>query len=104
MSEHQGFHLSVALNGAGSHPAAPSRPFTPDAYARLVRGAEAGLLDFVTWFLDGGADGFRLRPAVLPDDLDAIVAGLVPVLQRRGLFRTGYTARTLRGHLALAAV
>lgn len=48
MSEHQGFHLSVALNGAGSHPAAPSRPFTPDAYARLVRGAEAGLLDFVT--------------------------------------------------------
>ncbi|MFE9364071.1 LLM class flavin-dependent oxidoreductase [Streptomyces sp. NPDC006978] len=61
MSEHQGCHLSVVLNGAGSHPAAPSRPFTPDAYARLVRGAEAGLLDFVT--VEDGPG--RLDPALL---------------------------------------
>ena len=31
---------------------------------------------------------FRLRPAVLPDDLDRIVDGVVPELQRRGRFRT----------------
>ncbi|MET7448399.1 LLM class flavin-dependent oxidoreductase [Streptomyces sp. NBC_01685] len=82
---------------------AAGEPFTSDA--AVFAGAPEGLADLLQeWFLDGGADGFRLRPAVLPDDLDAIVAGLVPVLQRRGLFRTGYTARTLRGHLALAAV
>ncbi|WP_406388863.1 hypothetical protein [Streptomyces sp. NBC_00887] len=85
MTAHEGFRLSVALNGAGSHPAAPARPFTPEAYASLVRGAEE--------------DGFRLRPAVLP-----VTADLVPVLQRRGLFRTEYTALTLRGHLGPAGV
>jgi len=82
---------------------AAGTPFTSDA--AVFTGTPEGLADLLEeWFRDGGADGFRLRPAVLPDDLDAIVAGLVPVLQRRGLFRTGYTARTLRGHLGLAAV
>jgi hypothetical protein len=30
-----------------------------------------------------------------------VTAGLVPELQRRGLFRTGYEAATLRGLLGL---
>jgi FMN-dependent oxidoreductase (nitrilotriacetate monooxygenase family) len=54
------------------------------------------------WFRSGAADGFNLMPPVLPDSLDDFVDLVVPVLQRRGLFRTGYTARTLRGHLGLA--
>ncbi|WP_405391785.1 LLM class flavin-dependent oxidoreductase [Streptomyces sp. NBC_01102] len=74
--------------------------FTSDA--AVFTGTPEGLADLLEeWFREGGADGFRLRPAVLPDDLDAIAADLVPVLQRRGLFRTEYTARTLRGHLGL---
>ncbi|MFC9942808.1 LLM class flavin-dependent oxidoreductase [Streptomyces pratensis] len=86
---------------AGLEEAAGS-PFTSDA--AVFSGTPEGLADLLQeWFREGGADGFRLRPAALPDDLDAIVAGLVPVLQRRGLFRTAYTARTLRGHLGLAA-
>jgi hypothetical protein len=48
-----------------------------------------------------GYRGVRLRPAVATDDLARIVDDLVPELQRRGLFRTGYTATTLRGHLGL---
>ncbi|WP_372476553.1 hypothetical protein [Pseudonocardia terrae] len=48
-----------------------------------------------------GVDGFRLRPAVLPTDLDAIVDGLVPELQRRGLFRTAYEPGTLRERFGL---
>ncbi|MGW0782966.1 LLM class flavin-dependent oxidoreductase [Streptomyces sp. NPDC002913] len=77
-------------------------PFTSDAL--VFTGTPEGLADLLQeWFVDGGADGFRLRPAVIPDDLEAIATGLVPVLQKRGLFRTGYTARTLRGHLGLAA-
>ncbi len=53
------------------------------------------------WFRSGGADGFNLMPPLLPDSLDEFVDRVVPVLQRRGLFRTAYTADTLRGHLGL---
>ncbi|MFE4450484.1 LLM class flavin-dependent oxidoreductase [Streptomyces sp. NPDC056796] len=82
---------------------AAGAPFTSDA--AVFSGTPDGLADLLEeWFREGGADGFRLRPAVLPDDADAITAGLVPVLQRRGLFRTAYSARTLRGHLGLDAV
>uniref|UniRef100_A0AAU3H467 LLM class flavin-dependent oxidoreductase n=1 Tax=Streptomyces sp. NBC_01401 TaxID=2903854 RepID=A0AAU3H467_9ACTN len=82
---------------------AAGEPFTSDA--AVFTGTPEGLADLLQeWFQEGGADGFRLRPAVLPDDLDTIVAGLVPALQRRGLFRTAYSARTLRGHLGLAAL
>ncbi|MFD4692868.1 LLM class flavin-dependent oxidoreductase [Streptomyces sp. NPDC058463] len=82
---------------------AAGEPFVSDA--AVFTGTPEGLADLLEeWFREGGADGFRLRPAVLPDDLDAITAGLVPVLQRRGLFRTEYTALTLRGHLGLAGV
>ncbi|MFE4603557.1 LLM class flavin-dependent oxidoreductase [Kitasatospora indigofera] len=75
-------------------------PFTSDA--AVYAGTPAGLADRLEeWFRDGGADGFRLRPALLAEDLDALVDGLVPELQRRGVFRTAYTAETLRGHLGL---
>ncbi|MBR7833849.1 LLM class flavin-dependent oxidoreductase [Actinospica durhamensis] len=48
-----------------------------------------------------GLDGFRLRPAAVPHDLDAITTRLVPRLRELGLFRQAYTADTLRGHLGL---
>jgi hypothetical protein len=38
---------------------------------------------------------------VLPDGLEQLASELVPELQRRGLFRTAYTGRTLREHLGL---
>jgi hypothetical protein len=41
-------------------------------------------------------------PAVLPSGLAAFVEHVVPILQRRGLFRTEYTGRTLREHYGLA--
>ena len=37
----------------------------------------------------------------MPHDLTQITGRLVPELQRRGLFRTSYEARTLRGLLGL---
>src|SRR3954451_10230092 len=49
------FHLAVALDGAGWHPAAwrepdarPTELLTPRYWVDLVREAEAGLLDLVT--------------------------------------------------------
>ena len=53
------------------------------------------------WFLNEGADGFNLMPPSLPGGIDDFVDHVIPVLQRRGLFRTEYEATTLRGHLGL---
>ncbi|QCO97582.1 LLM class flavin-dependent oxidoreductase [Arthrobacter sp. 24S4-2] len=53
------------------------------------------------WFENGAADGFNIMPAVLPSGLEAFVDHVVPVLRQRGLFRTEYTASTLRGHYGL---
>ncbi|WP_135458215.1 LLM class flavin-dependent oxidoreductase [Mycobacterium sp. DL99] len=54
------------------------------------------------WFTAGAADGFNIMPPYLPGGLEDFVEQVVPILQRRGLFRTDYTATTLRGHYGLA--
>jgi len=54
------------------------------------------------WLDDGAADGFNLMPPVLPQMLDAFTSEVVPLLQRRGRFRTQYQGDTLRSHLGLA--
>ena len=53
------------------------------------------------WWDHGAADGFNIMPAVLPSGLSAFVDHVVPILQRRGLFRTEYTGTTLREHYGL---
>jgi FMN-dependent oxidoreductase (nitrilotriacetate monooxygenase family) len=53
------------------------------------------------WYDAGAADGFNVMPAVLPSGLEAFVDRVVPILRRRGLFRTEYTGRTLRDHYGL---
>jgi alkanesulfonate monooxygenase SsuD/methylene tetrahydromethanopterin reductase-like flavin-dependent oxidoreductase (luciferase family) len=69
--------------------------------ARVFAGTPSGLADLLEDWHAAGLTGFRLRPAVLPDDLTAVTRKLVPELQRRGLFRTAYEASTLRGLLGL---
>jgi FMN-dependent oxidoreductase (nitrilotriacetate monooxygenase family) len=54
-----------------------------------------------TWFRSGAADGFNLIPPALPASLVDFVEHVVPLLQRRNLFRQEYTGRTLRHHLGL---
>ncbi|TXS47844.1 LLM class flavin-dependent oxidoreductase [Streptomyces sp. t39] len=53
------------------------------------------------WFTSGAADGFNIMPPHLPGGLEDFVDHVVPLLQRRGLFRTEYTGRTLRDHYGL---
>jgi alkanesulfonate monooxygenase SsuD/methylene tetrahydromethanopterin reductase-like flavin-dependent oxidoreductase (luciferase family) len=53
------------------------------------------------WFKEGVADGFNLMPPVLPEMLDVFTTEVVPLLQRRGLFRTTYEGETLRSHFGL---
>jgi FMN-dependent oxidoreductase (nitrilotriacetate monooxygenase family) len=57
--------------------------------------------ELVAWWDAGAADGFNIMPAVLPRGLTEFVDQVVPILRRRGLFRTGYTGRTLRDHYGL---
>ncbi|MEU4473921.1 LLM class flavin-dependent oxidoreductase [Micromonospora sp. NPDC023888] len=53
------------------------------------------------WYRSGAADGFNIMPPVLPSGLETFVDHVVPILQRRGLFRTEYTGTTLRDHYGL---
>jgi FMN-dependent oxidoreductase (nitrilotriacetate monooxygenase family) len=53
------------------------------------------------WLADGAADGFNIMPPLLPVQLDVFSAEVIPLLQRRGLFRTEYAGATLREHYGL---
>lgn len=58
--------------------------------------------DFMqSWLNDGCADGFNVMPPVLPAMLDVFTEQVIPILQKRGLFRTEYTGSTLRDHYGL---
>ena len=64
---------------------------TPEQVADLIE----------DWLMDAAADGFNIMPPVLPAQLDVFSAEVLPLLQRRGLFRTEYTGTTLREHYGL---
>jgi len=64
---------------------------TPEQIADLIE----------DWFRDGAADGFNLMPPILPAMLEVFVAEVIPLLQKRGLFRTAYGGETLRAHYGL---
>ena len=75
-------------------------PYISDA--PVFTGTPVQLADLLQELQAAGLSGFRLRPAVAGHDLPAITRGLVPELQRRGVFRRSYEADTLRGLLGLA--
>ncbi|MDV2980802.1 UNVERIFIED_CONTAM: LLM class flavin-dependent oxidoreductase [Actinomycetes bacterium ARC8] len=52
-------------------------------------------------FTQRAADGFNIMAPVLPSGLEVFIEQVVPILQQRGLFRTEYSASTLRGHYGL---
>jgi len=68
-----------------------------------VAGTPEGIADIIAdWVHSDAADGFNVMPPVLPAQLDIFVDEVVPLLQKRGLFRREYEADTLRGHFGLA--
>jgi FMN-dependent oxidoreductase (nitrilotriacetate monooxygenase family) len=82
--------LLARLAGARGHYTCAG---TPEQIADLMQ----------DWFTDGAADGFNVMPPVLPAMLGVFIAEVIPLLQRRGLFRTAYEGETLRAHYGLAA-
>ena len=53
------------------------------------------------WLSNGGADGFTIQFPYLPQGLDDFVEKLVPILQKKGIYREDYEGNTLRENLGL---
>ncbi len=69
---------------------------------RVVVGTPEHVADEIqTWHEGGAADGFNVMPPWLTGGFEVFVEEVVPILRRRGLFRTEYTGSTLREHLGL---
>lgn len=69
---------------------------------KTIRGTASQVADVMEqWFAMGACDGFMLQFHTLPGGLQDFVAGVIPQLQRRGLFRKDYAGPTLRDHLGL---
>jgi alkanesulfonate monooxygenase SsuD/methylene tetrahydromethanopterin reductase-like flavin-dependent oxidoreductase (luciferase family) len=65
---------------------------TPDQVADLM----------IDWVDNGAADGFNVMPPLLPAQFEVFAAEVVPILVRRGRFRTEYRGTTLREHYGLS--
>ena len=81
--------LLAILAGARGHFTAAG---TPEQIADLM----------ADWVAEGAADGFNLMPPLLPSMLQVFIDEVVPILQKRGLFRRAYEGATLRDHYGLA--
>jgi FMN-dependent oxidoreductase (nitrilotriacetate monooxygenase family) len=69
---------------------------------RLLLGTPEQIADELEeWFTVGAADGFNIMPPWFPGAFQEFVDEVVPILQKRGLFRTEYSGRMLRDHLGL---
>lgn len=62
----------------------------------------AGIIE--DWFTSGAADGFNVMPPILPAQFDIFASEVIPLLRKRGLFRSEYRDGTLRERLGLEAV
>lgn len=62
----------------------------------------AGIIE--DWFTSGAADGFNVMPPILPAQFDIFASEVIPLLRKRGLFRSEYRDRTLRDRLGLDPV
>jgi alkanesulfonate monooxygenase SsuD/methylene tetrahydromethanopterin reductase-like flavin-dependent oxidoreductase (luciferase family) len=48
---------------------------------------------------DTGCHGFNITPTITPSSVEEFVDEVVPILQRRGIFRTAYAGETFRDNL-----
>jgi FMN-dependent oxidoreductase (nitrilotriacetate monooxygenase family) len=67
----------------------------------IVGTAQDIATEFEAWGDAGAVDGFNVLSAIQPAQFDAFALGVVPELQRRGVFPTEYEGETLRDSLGL---
>jgi FMN-dependent oxidoreductase (nitrilotriacetate monooxygenase family) len=69
---------------------------------RVVVGTPDRVADQIQlWHEAGAADGFNIMPPWLPEGFERFADEVLPILRRRGLFRTDYAGSTLRDHYGL---
>ncbi len=79
-----------------------ARRFTFSLGHLVFVGTPVGLADLMEeWYLARACDGFTMLSPYFPAPLEDFVDGVVPELQRRGLFRTAYEGATLRENLEI---
>lgn len=54
---------------------------------------------FEEWAVEGGAAGFNIAQSYSPGTFEEFVDGVIPELQKRGLYRTEYEGATLRENM-----
>ncbi len=70
---------------------------------RVLAGTPELIADhIVEWVDNAAADGFNIMPPYLPGGLSDFVDHVVPILQKRGVFRRDYEGTTLRDHYGLS--
>lgn len=79
--------------------------------ARIIVGTPEQTADTIEhWYRSGAADGFNLMVDEFPRGLETFVDEVVPILQKREIFRQDYAEKTLRdrvrnhGHIYSASV
>ncbi|WP_437883789.1 LLM class flavin-dependent oxidoreductase [Pseudomonas sp. LRF_L74] len=85
------------------------RPTVRQLFNKLTAGGHRVLIgtpesiadDFQQWTEAGAADGFNIMFSGLHSQIDDFVDGVVPELQRRGVFQREYAGGTLRENLGL---
>ena len=82
-----------------------SSDFAPDRLSNVhwtIAGSAEQIADELeSWFRAGAADGFNILVPLHPKGTEDFTERVVPILQRRGLFRTEYEGTTLRDHFGL---
>ena len=77
-----------------------ARRFATSELCPQLVGTPESIADRLTdLFLSHACDGFVLTPTTFPGMYEQFCKTVVPILQKRGVFRTEYTGRTLREHL-----
>jgi FMN-dependent oxidoreductase (nitrilotriacetate monooxygenase family) len=67
--------------------------------APIVGSAEQVADALVHWMNAADVDGFNLSRTVVPECFDDVIELVIPILQERGLYKTGYSDGTLREKL-----
>ncbi len=77
-----------------------ARRFATSELCPQLVGTPEMIADHLTELFEARAcDGFVLTPTTSPGMFEQFSRAVVPILQKRGVFRTEYTGRTLREHL-----
>lgn len=67
--------------------------------APMIGSAEQIADNLVAWMDQAGVDGFNLSRTVVPECFDDIIELVIPILQERGIYKTGYREGPFREKL-----